>query len=325
MLDLLIIGAGPTGLAIGVEARRRGLEFLIVERGPLCGAMVDFPINMNFFTTRDKLEIAELPFSIPNDKPSRQQALVYYQGVARYHQLPLALYEDVEAVERRDDHFEVRSRHRGTVRQRSARAVALATGYFGHPKTLGVEGEDQPWVHHRYREPYLHSDQHVVVVGGGNSACEVALDLWRNHVKVTMVVRRDHLKPTVKYWVKPDVENRIEEGSINALFEATVERFSGSGEVMVRQGAELRALPCDAAYALIGYLPDADFELRCGIELDATTLVPEFDPQSLESNVPGLYVAGTLQSGVDTGRIFIENSRDNGARIVAHLCRRLGR
>jgi thioredoxin reductase (NADPH) len=325
MLDLLVIGAGPTGLAIGVEAKLRGLDGLIVERGPLCGAMVEFPTNMNFFTTRDKLEVAGLPFTIPNDKPSRQQALVYYQGLARHHELPLALYEDVEKVERQGDHFVVHSRHRDAVRQHATRAVALATGYFGHPKVLGVDGEDQPWVHARYREPYLHFAQHVVIVGGGNSACEAALDLWRNHVQVTMVVRQDHLKPTVKYWVKPDVENRIEEGSIDALFEATVERFSDAGEVIVRQRGAERALPCDAAYVLIGYLPDADFERRCGIELDDTTLVPTFDPQSLESNVPGLYVAGTLQAGVDTGRIFIENSRDHGVRIVSHLCRRLGR
>lgn len=324
MLDLLVIGAGPTGLAIGVEARHQGLDVLLVERGPLCGAMVDFPTNMSFFTTRDKLEIDGLPFTIPNDKPSRQQALVYYQGVVRQHQIPLALYENVEAVDRQDDHFVVTSRHRGEVRQRRARAVAMATGYFGHPKRLGVPGEDLPWVHRRYREPYLHFGQRVVLVGGGNSACEAALDLWRNHVDVTMVVRQDHLKPTVKYWVKPDAENRIEEGSITAHFETTVERFSEEG-VVVRRGDVRQTISCDAAYVLIGYLPDADFERRCGVELDPETLVPTFDPQTLESNVPGFYIAGTLQAGVDTGRIFIENSRDNGGRIVGHLVQRLRR
>lgn len=325
MLDLLVVGAGPTGLAIGVEAKHRGLDFLLVERGPLCGAMVDFPTNMNFFTTRDKLEIDQLPFTIPNDKPSRQQALVYYQGVVRHHELPLALYENVTSVQPHGDHFIVETQHRGEVRQRTARAVAVATGYFGHPKRLGVEGENLPWVHRRYREPYLHFGQRVVLVGGGNSACEAALDLWRNHVGVTMVIRQDHLKPTVKYWVKPDTENRIREGSIEAVFNGTVERFDAEGSVVVRHPDGERVIPCDAAYVLIGYLPDAEFERQCGIRLDDTTLVPEFDPDTLESNVPGLYVAGTLQAGVDTGRIFIENSRDNGLRIVSHLVKRLGR
>ena len=318
--DLIVVGAGPTAIAIGAEAAKAGIDCLLIDRGPLCGAMVDFPVGMNFFTTRDKLEIASIPFAIPDEKPSRQQALVYYQGVARAYDLDVAPYEEVHSAVRRGEMFVVTTKRRsGETVERRARAVVLATGYFGHPKSLGVPGEELPWVSLRYREPYLHYDQDVVVVGGGNSACEAALDLWRNNVRVTLLVRKPGLKPTVKYWVKPDVENRVAEGAIAAHFEATVEAFRGDGEIVVSQGGATRVLRADAAYVLIGYLPDADLERRCGIELDATTLVPVFDPTTLESNVPGLFVAGTLQAGHDTGKIFIENSRDNGERIVGHL------
>lgn len=323
MLDLLVVGAGPTGIAIGAEARKAGLDFLLVDRGPLCAAIVDFPTGMLFFTTRDKLEIADVPFGIPDDKPSRRQALAYYQGVARRYDLPLALYEEVLGVESaHDGGFAVRTRPRdGSERRRRARAVALAMGYFNHPKTLGVPGEDLPWVHRRYREPYFHFGQHVVVVGGGNSGVEAALDLWRNGVRVTLVHRHAAVKPTVKYWVKPDFEHRVAEGSIAACFETAVQEFRGDGEVVVASGGERRTIRADAVYVLIGYLPDVGFERSCGIAVDEKTLVPAFDPETCETNVPGLYVAGTPQAGRDTGKIFIENSRDHGPRIVRHVLR----
>ena len=328
MLDLLVVGAGPTGLAIGAEAKRAGLEVLLVDRGPLCAAIVRFPTAMTFFTTRDKLEIAGIPLSIPDDKPNRRQALTYYQGVARQHQLELALYEDVLEVRREDGGFTIETRGTaaaaevGEHRRRRARAVAVATGYFDQPKVLGVSGEDLPWVAGRYLEPYSHFGEHVVVVGGGNTACETALDLWRNNVKVTMVIRNRHIKPTVKYWVQPDVLNRIAEGSIKAHFETVVTAFDPEGVVQVEGPSGKESIRADAAYVLIGYLPDADFERRCGIVCDEETLVPSFDPETCESNVPGLYIAGTLQAGHDTGRIFIENSREHAPKIVSHLLAR---
>ncbi len=328
ILDLLVVGAGPTGIAIGAEARQAGLDVLLVDRGPLCGAIVQFPTSMLFFTTRDKLEIAGIPFGIPDDKPTRRDALAYYQGVARQHQLPLALHEDVLEVRREGEAFTVETRPTAdavtdvTVRRRRAKAVALATGYFDLPLRLGAPGEDLPWVHGRYLEPYSHFGQHVVVVGGGNSACETALDLWRNNVRVTMIVRRDRLKPTVKYWVQPDVANRIAEGSIAAKLETEVREFRADGSVVVAGPSGVEEVAADAAYVLIGYLPDAGFERRCGIRIEERTLVPSFDPATCESNVPGLYVAGTLQAGRDTGRIFIENSREHAPKIVAHLLQR---
>ncbi len=329
--DLLVVGAGPTGIAIGAEAVERGLDVLLVDRGPLCAAILKFPTHMGFFTTRDKLEIAGIPFAIPDEKPSRRQALVYYQAVARRFELPLALHEDVLEVQPTGDGFVVRTRASGTgagdgvIRERRSRAVALATGYFDLPQTLGVPGEDLTWVHRRYREPYPHYGEHVVVVGGGNTACEAALDLWRNNVRVTMVVRQGELKPSVKYWLKPDTMNRIAEGSIDARFETVVESFApgaGSGEVVVARGGERQVIRADAAYVLIGYLPDAELERRCGVEVDPETLVPAHDPETCESNVPGLYIAGTLQAGRDTGRIFIENSRAHAPKIVGHLLAR---
>ncbi len=318
-LDLLVIGAGPTGISIGAAARAAGFEVLLVERGPLCGAMVDFPTDMRFFTTRDLLEIAGVPFSIPDEKPNRRQALTYYQGVVRSHGLSLALFEEVADCRRQDGAFTVTSRGVDGQRQRRAWAVVVATGYFGHPRRLGVEGENQAWVSQRYREPYPHFAQRVAVIGGGNSACETALDLWRNGARVTLIHRRQVVKPSIKYWLRPDIENRIEEGSIDGLFETRVETFADHRLELCHAGGRRSSLAVDAAYVLIGYLPDVELQRRFGIEIDPESLVPTVDPRTCQSNIPGLYIAGTLQAGRDTGKIFIENSRDHGARIVAHL------
>lgn len=329
-VDLLVVGAGPTGIAIGAEARMAGLDTVLVDRGPLCATLIRFPTDMVFFTTRDRLEIAGVPFGIPDTKPTRQQALAYYQGVVRRHQIPLAMNEDVVEVRRDGDGFVVATRTTGgsgPLRHRRAGAVALATGYFDLPKTLGVPGEDLPWVHRRYREPWPHFGERVCLVGGGNSVVVAALDLARAGARVTVVHRRDAVKPSVKYWLRPDFDNRVAEGTIEARWQSTVRRFVEAragrdrGLLLATPGGE-ELLPADSAFALIGYVPDSDFERRCGIAVDAETLVPDFDPETCETNVPGLYVAGTLQAGRDTGRIFIENARDHGARIVRHLLAR---
>jgi thioredoxin reductase (NADPH) len=326
LLDLLVVGAGPTGIAIGAEARRAGLSALLVDRGPLTAAIQSYPTFLEFFTTRDRLEIAGVPFAIPEAKPTRRQALVYYRMVVETYGIPLALHEEVLAVERRGEEFLVHTRQRaepGTALIRRARAVALATGYFDGWKRLGVPGEEQPWVRHRYLEPYPYFDHDVVIVGAGNTAAEAAVDLWRNGARVTLVHRRDRLKAGVKYWLKPDVENRIAEGSIRARFGSVVRAFGRQTvEIVTPEGEE--SLPAQAAFVLIGYLPDADFQRRCGIAVDPATLVPSFDPESCETNVPGLYVAGTIQAGSNIDRIFIENSREHGPKIVRHLRSRLG-
>ena len=323
-LDLIVVGAGPTGIAIGAEARRQGLSVLLVDRGPLTAAIQGYPTFMEFFTTRDRLEIAHVPFSIPDVKPTRRQALAYYRMVVEHYDVPLALYEDVLEVRKEGEEFAVHTRRQlQGERTLRARSVALATGYFFNPRRLGAPGEDLPWVAHNYKEPYQDFGQSVVVVGAGNTAAEAALDLWRNGVKVTLVHRGSALKPGVKYWLKPDMENRIEEGSIPALFNTVVRAFLPEGGIEVATPDGPRVLPAQAAYVLIGYQVDADFERRCGVEVDAETLIPAHDPETCESNVPGLYVAGTLQAGRWTDRIFIENSRDHGPKIVSHLKSRL--
>jgi thioredoxin reductase (NADPH) len=338
LLDLLVVGAGPTGIAIGAEARQAGLTVLLVDRGPLTAAIQAYPTFLEFFTTRDRLEIAGVPFAIPEAKPTRRQALVYYRSVVERYAIPLALHENVQAIERRGDEFLVRSMpcvpsggaggpggpgDPGEHRLRRARAVALATGYFDGWKRLGVPGESHPWVHHRYVEPYPFFDRDVVIVGAGNTAAEAAVDLWRNGARVTLVHRRDQVKSGVKYWLKPDVENRIAEGSIRARFRSAVRAFGREAvEIVTPEGEE--SLPAQAAFVLIGYLPDADLQRRSGIDVDAETLVPAFDPETCETNVPGLYVAGTIQAGRNIDRIFIENSREHGPKIVRHLRLRLG-
>jgi thioredoxin reductase (NADPH) len=323
VLDLLVIGAGPTGLATGAAARRAELDVLVVDRGGLCEGIRNYPTDLLFFTTRDRLEIAGVPFAIPEMKPNRRQALAYYREVARHWRIPLALHEEVVDVRRDDDGFVVDSRRGDDVRRRRAGAVALASGYFGRPVRLNVPGEDAPWVQDRYREPYGHFGDKVVVVGGGNSAAEAALELHRWGADVTLVHRGPSLKPGVKYWLKPDVENRIAEGSIRARFETAVAGFA-DGAVLVRGRDGDEALPADAAYVLLGYLPELDLARQAGVAIDPETLVPRVDRETCESDVPGFFVAGTLQAGRATNRIFIENSRDHGPRIVACLARRRG-
>jgi thioredoxin reductase (NADPH) len=323
LVDLLVVGAGPTGIAIGAEARSAGLDVLLLDRGPLLANLLDFPTYMQFFTTRDLLEVAGIPFAIPRDKPDRREAIAYYHSVARQFELPVAPHEEVVRVRRVDDQFETDTRHAGGTRLRRSRAVALATGYFHRPRRLAVPGEDLPWVHSRYVEPYGHFGEHVVIVGGGNSAAETALDLWRNGARVTVVHRGAAIKQTIKYWLKPDFEHRVEEGSIAACYGSRVKGFIENA-VAIETPEGSRTLKADAAYVLIGYVPDAELEARCGVEVNPETLIPAFDPETCESNVPGLYIAGTLQAGRRTDKIFIENSRDHGIRIVSHLKETLG-
>ncbi len=338
-LDLLVVGAGPTGIAIGAEARRRGLDALLVERGGLVDAIQRYPTDLIFFTTRDKLEIAGVPFTIAEDKPTRRQAIRYYQGVVDAYDVPLALGEEVVEIRPPQEEggwFEVESRHRGVTRLRRARAVVVATGYFDNPHSLGVPGEDLPWVHSRYKDPYRHYGQHVVVVGAGNTAAEAALDMWRNHVRVTLVHRSREVKGSVKYWLKPDIENRIEEGSLEARLDHLVAGFREEGDrrlVDVRpvdpatgqalDDAEVESIEVDHAYVFIGYEPDVTLYRDAGVEIDPDTLVPTHDPATCETNVPGLYIAGTLLAGQATDQIFIENSREHAPKIVGDVVKRL--
>jgi len=320
--DLIVVGAGPTGIAIGAEATQNGLRALLIDRGGLTQNILDFPTYMIFFTTRDKLEIANVPMSIPWDKPTRQDALAYYRAVAATYKLRVAYHEEVLSVVRDGATFRVSTQRDGIRTERRAKAVVLATGYFHRPIKLAQTGADLPWVNSEYRDAYRHFDEDVVIIGGGNAACESALELWRNRARsVTMIVRNSELKGGVKYWVRPDIENRIAEGSIKAHFNAQVESFAEQPRrAVVRHSDGSRSeVKCDAVYALIGYTPDFELERRCGVDVNSETGIPAFNPKTCESNVPGLYIAGTLQSGKRTDQIFIENSRDHAPLIVKHL------
>ena len=330
LVDLLVVGAGPTGISIGAEARRAGLSTLLVDRGPLVAALHEFPVDMTFFTTRERLEIAGVPFTVPDDKPNRRQAIVYYQAVAKLFDLPVASHRDVVAIRREGDGFDVETRgtRGGGSDQENRRvyragAVAVATGYFMNQKRLNVPGEDLPWVRHRFREPLEHFDEHVAVIGAGNSGAEAALELFRHGARVTLIHRSPEPKATVKYWVRPDLVNRIAEGSIAARFSADVRGFEDGAVAIWREG-EVEKLACDAAYVLIGYAPETALLEAAGVPVDPATGVPAFDPDTCETPVSGLFVAGTVQAGRETHQIFIENSRDHGGRIVDRLLRGRG-
>jgi thioredoxin reductase (NADPH) len=324
--DLIVVGAGPTGIAIGAEATEKGLKVLLIERGALTQNILDFPTYMVFFTTRDKIEIAGIPMSIPHEKPTRQDALAYYGAVAARFKLNIARHEKVTSIARDSSGlFTVKSEGKEGGVSRKARAVALATGYFHNPKSLPQPGAEFSWVSNTYHDAYRHFAEDVLIIGGGNAACETALELWRNRAKsVTMVVRAPQLKGGVKYWVRPDIENRISEGSIAAYFSAQVVEFKEHPRrAIVRlSDGSTKEIACDAAYTLIGYTPDFDLERESGVTLNEKG-IPSFNPETCESNVPGLYIAGTLQSGQATDQIFIENSREHAPKIVGHLVKRL--
>jgi thioredoxin reductase (NADPH) len=322
--DVLIVGGGPSGLATGIAAKQLGLDYLVLEKGALVDAIVRFPINMVFFTTPELMEIGGLPLTTPHDKPTRFEALNYYRKVVDAYQLQVMLDEEVMSVERAGEHFTIESQTtRGVSRVREARSVVLAMGYYGMPNLLGVPGEDLPHVSHFYREAHLHYRQRVVIVGGKNSACEAALECYRSGAHVTIVHRGAALGESVKYWVKPDVENRIKEGTIAARFNTHVTEIR-STEVVVNDSDGVRStIPADAVLLLTGYRADPQFLRRAGVDVDDETLEPRYDPQTFETNVPGLFVAGGQQAGKRTGTVFIENGRFHGERIAKVLAARL--
>ena len=336
--DVIIVGGGPTGLACAIEAKRHGLSHLVLEKGCVVNSILHYPVNMVFFTTPELLEIGGLPLVSPYDKPTRVEALRYYRKVVDTYDLQIAFEETVTGVTKEageageaggagveETVFAIETRSaRGVRRVRHARAVIFAIGYFDHPVMLGVPGEDLPHVHHYYKEPHVHYRQRVIVVGGGNSAAEWCLELYRAGAHVTLVHRHEALKSTIKYWVRPDIENRIKEGSVVARFDSVIKEIRPTSVVVARgfQPSETEEIPADAVYLLTGYRADADLMCRAGIRLTERE-APVHDPNTLETNVPGLFVAGGAIAGVDTGTIFIENGRFHGEKIVETIARRL--
>jgi thioredoxin reductase (NADPH) len=358
--DVLIVGAGPSGLATAIAAKQHGLDYVIVEKGVLVNSIFNFPSHMVFFTTPELLEIGELPLTTPYDKPTRLEALRYYRRVVDTYELPISFHEEVVTIEppspaiaerasashganrggadrARAPELEERRRvrsadegvfvvttkdQRGTTRVREARAVVLAIGYYDLPNYVGVPGESLPHVSHYYSDAHPYYRRRVVVVGGKNSAAEASLELFRAGAHVTLVHRRAALGDSIKYWVKPDIENRIKEGSIAARFNAHVVAITPTTVVIDQEGAR-EEIPAEGVLLLTGYHPDVDLMRNAGIRCDDETLAPDLSMETFETNVPNLFIAGGAIAGKKTGNIFIENGRFHGQKIIDLLAQRL--
>lgn len=319
--DLVIIGAGPTGLACALEARRLGLNHIVIDKGTLVNTIVGYPVAMTFFSTPERLELGMMPFTSPNFRPTRIEAIEYYRGVARKSGVNLSLHNAVLSVRPSGEGFLVHS-ERGEYR---ARHVVQATGYFDTVNRLGIPGEDLPKVSHYYREPYQHLNQDVLVIGGRNSAVETALDLFRHGARVTMIHRGDRLGAGVKSWVRPDIENRIASGEIEMLWNSVAVGISPSSVIVANIiGGEQREIPNDAVYAMIGYRPDVRLLEACGVRYDPDTLIPEFDSATFETNIPNFFIAGSVACGCKTWEIFIENGRAHAGIVMGVIAGRLG-
>ncbi len=323
--DVLVVGAGPTGMACAIEVQKAGFKAILIDKGCVVNSIYRYPTNMVFFTTPELLEIGDIPFTTSLAKPTRLEALEYYRRVAEHFQLHIRQYEWVKTIAGEDGDFRVTATDRhDAIHDYRARKIVLATGYYDLANQLEFPGEDREKVFHYYREPHPNYDTDVVVIGGKNSAAEAALDLWRHGARVTLVHRGSRMHDHVKYWVRPDIENRIKAGEITAHFNSTVQEIGDTWVMLETRGGPLR-LKNDFVFALTGYHPDYDFLRSVGIELATEQLRPVCDPENLESNVAGIYVAGVIVAGSRTNEIFIENGRFHGKLIAAHLSEKLGR
>jgi thioredoxin reductase (NADPH) len=339
--DVLVIGAGPSGLASAIEAQKRGMKVVIIDKGCLVNSLFHYPANMTFFTTPELLEIGDIPFPSAHQKPTREEALEYYRKVAERYQLDVRQYERVDRVSGTDGDFRVcttgvRTDILGGLethhslpapqekqhREYGARKLILATGYYDLPNFMNIPGEELPKVFHYYREPHPFFGCDVVVVGGKNSAAIASLELWRHGARVTIVHRHAGMHQNVKYWIKPDIENRIKNGEVNAYFQSRVKAILPEQVVVETPQGEMR-LKNDFVFALTGYHPDYGFLRGLGVQLSADECRPLVNQETLETNVPGIYVAGVIVAGSKTSEIFIENGRFHGQRIAADLAKRL--
>lgn len=339
--DVLIIGAGPSGLASAIEAQRAGARAVCIDKGCLVNSLYHYPANMTFFTTPELLEIGDIPFPSAHTKPTREEALEYYRRVAAHYKLEIRQYERVERVGGRDGNFtvetvRVRTEILGALESHSAheapmpedrfayraRKLVVATGYYDLPNVMRIPGEDLPKVFHYYREPHPFYDNDVLVIGGKNSAAIAALELWRHGARVTLVHRGEGMHPHVKYWIKPDIENRIKAGEIRSYFRSMVKEIRPDSVLLATPQGEV-TLENQFVFALTGYHPDFDFLRGLGIQLTSDECRPKVNPETLETNVPGVYVAGVIVAGSRTNEIFIENGRFHGQRIAADLRQKL--
>ena len=314
-LDLIIIGGGPIGLACALEAKRKGLNYLILEKGCLVNSLYNYPVNMTFFSTSERLEIGGVPFVSNNVKPTRSESLEYYRRVAVAATLKVNLFEAVTKITALEKGFEILSSRQGY----TANHIIIATGFYDIPFLLDVEGENLPKVTHYYKDPHFYAFEKVLVAGANNSGVDAALETWRKGAEVTMVIRGNDIGSRVKYWVRPDIMNRISEGSIKAYFNSTIAAIREK-EVDIKTPDGMLTIANDWVIAMTGYQPDLNFLQHAGIELSADTIrKPSYDETTHETNVKGIYLAGVICGGMDTHSLFIENSREHAIKIVDHI------
>lgn len=315
ILDVLIIGSGPIGLNCALEARKNNLSYLIIEKGTIVNSLYNYPLYMRFFSTAEKLEIDEIPFISTAPKPGRQEALEYYQGIARQKNININLYEKVEKISKNNDIFTVETSKANYF----AKNVIISTGFYDIPNLMNIPGENLPKVKHYYTEPYPYAKQKIVVVGSSNSAVDAALETYRKGAEVTMIIRHSEISNSVKYWVKPDIENRIAEGTITAHFNAEMIEIKENSIIFKDKNGKIQEIENDFVLAMTGYLPDFNFLQKTGIDLQGDNLKPYYNEETMETNIKNLYLAGVVCGGKDTHLWFIENSRIHAEMIVKNI------
>ena len=320
MKDIIVIGAGPAGLSCAIEAKKQGFSCLVIDRGTLANSIYHFPQNMTFFSTAELMEIGDIPFIISGEKPKRVDALKYYWHTAKHFKLELKLHTEVLDINKMEELFMIKT-DKGYF---EARHVIFATGYYDNPNSLGAQGEDLPNVSHYYSNPHKYIQEKVIIIGANNSAVEAALELFRYGVDVTLIHRGDGLSKGIKYWVLPDIQNRIENKEIPAMFETTVQEIKEKS-ITVSQKGQILEIAADSVLALTGYHPDFNFIKNSGVNIDSETLIPQFNPDTGETNIPGIYIAGALQAGKNANKIFIENGRLHGKIIVDSIREKSGK
>ncbi|MDR6560115.1 MULTISPECIES: YpdA family putative bacillithiol disulfide reductase [unclassified Arcicella] len=317
--DLVIIGGGPIGLACGLEAQTAGLSYVILEKGCLVNSLYNYPSNMTFFSTSDRLEIGDVPFVSNNAKPTRSEALEYYRRVAIHRKLHIKLFEGVEQIDKSDEKEDIIYTIKTTKSEYQAQHIIIATGFYDIPYLMNVAGEDLPKVTHYYEEPHFYALQNVVVVGANNSAVDAALETWRKGASVTMVIRQDEIGNRVKYWAKPDIENRIKEGSIKAYFNSEVASIRPH-EIDIQTPEGIITIENDYVIAMTGYQPNLDFLRKIGITLSNDEILkPTYNDDTQETNLPNIYLAGVICGGMNTHSLFIENSRIHATKILQKI------
>ncbi|OAB76098.1 YpdA family putative bacillithiol disulfide reductase [Cochleicola gelatinilyticus] len=323
--DVLIIGAGPIGIACALACKKKRLTYVVIEKGALTNSLYNYPLNMRFFSTSEKLEIDHIPFISNQPKPDRDEALEYYRRVATNNELTIRLYEKVISLEKKEAHFFATTKTQnsaGTLHTYSAKNIVVSTGFYDLPKQLNVPGESLPKVTHYYKEAHPYILQKVAVIGASNSAVDAALEIWRKGGDVTMIVRGDSIGDRVKYWVKPDIENRIEEGSIKAYFNTTVSEIT-ENEITLTSSEKSFSIKNDFVIALTGYQPNFSFLESIGIELSNDgKKIPKYNPKTMESNVKGIYLAGVICGGMETHKWFIENSTIHADIIASDIAKK---